>query len=211
MTNAGRSYARPINSSISATDELPSWKTRSRDSYVSLGEIPNSESIMRQNTVLFYAIVATLFLTCVAFLSIAISRNLQMASVALSDSQSTMHKLNRLEMLKDVIPGGVLIVDTDGITVDANGGFSEMSGYKRRDIIGSHFTRFMPKEFREAHIRRWADPNMQDKFGGETLCLPQGQLLHADGTISTRTILICRTRINTIYEWMVFFDPRVTT
>lgn len=167
----------------------------------------NSEQLMRRNTFLFYVIVAGAFLTSAAFLSITISRNLALSADSLAESRTQTQKLNRLEILLDIIPGGVLIICEDGIVMDCNGGFCDMSGYKSRDVIGSNFTKFMPEQFRAAHHERWHDPDMAADFGAQTFCLPHGQLLRADGAVAEKQILIRRTRINGRFEWLVFFDP----
>lgn len=167
----------------------------------------NSEQLMRRNHFLFYVIVAGSFLTAAAFLSITISRNLGMAATSLEQSHTLTQRLNRLELLLDMIPGGVLIICEDGIVTDVNGGFCDMGLYKSREVIGHHFTKFMPPQFREEHLKRWANPAMASEFGAETYCLPQGQLFRSDGTAVEKRILIQRTRINSRFEWMVFFDP----
>lgn len=214
MTHAAKSSKRHSVKSTSLRGNWTNQRTSESDLAAGSPRLPtttaktmNSEQLMRRNTFLFYVIVAGAFLTASAFLSITISRNLGMAAESLEQSHTLTQRINRLELLFDMIPGGVLIICEDGIVMDCNGGFCDMGMYKSREVIGHHFTKFMPEEFREDHLKRWANPEMAAEFGAETYCLPEGQLLRSDGTTMEKRILIQRTRINSRFEWMVFFDP----
>ncbi len=92
--------------------------------------------------------------------------------------------------LADALPDGVLVADPEGLIVFVNARLEQLSGYRRKDLIGSPLERLVPDSRRESHVesRRQfqSQPNLRPMGAGLDIHLKRrdGVLLPVDIQLS---------------------------
>jgi diguanylate cyclase (GGDEF)-like protein/PAS domain S-box-containing protein len=108
----------------------------------------------------------------------------------------------RFRQLFDRSPAGTVVIDDDGMTLEANEAMASLTGVRVLDLVGSQYDTFVHPDERADVARR-----RLDMAGSENAASPvQRRLVHSDGTIRWVQVLITRIEENDRYVTLLAFD-----
>jgi diguanylate cyclase (GGDEF)-like protein/PAS domain S-box-containing protein len=127
----------------------------------------------------------------------------------LNDVTTVVHAANRLQAserrfreLFHRSPAGTVVIDDDGVVIEANDAMGELLGVPASRLIGSIYDRFVhPEERAEVATRR---RTMAGSHQAATQV--QRRLVHADGSVRWVQVLITRIQEGDRYVTLLAFD-----
>lgn len=188
-------------------------KSESGTSY----ETPNGiDQLKRTTRVIVSIAIPTLIVFSLGFVALLAQYSViqrEQTAAMLKDFHSLERKHEAAQRLIDILPGGVAIFSETGRVKYVNQGFEEISGRRRRDLIGMTIYELLPERFREDHRPRFNNAEARQFLReGSAFCLPQGRMLLPDGTEVSCKILVTPLLVSQgMHDWQVFIDPRTVT
>jgi len=116
--------------------------------------------------------IATTILTGIAIIAIILNKSLALYLSRAKQSE------NQFRSLFDSSPDGIVMIDFDGLIIDASEKLALMTGYRREDLVRQHYSRFLPTQTHTA-VEKTLQDILRGEFQDRTL---ESNLIRQDGS-----------------------------